>query len=987
MSVKNFRFVSPGVFVNEIDNSQIPASPAGIGPAIIGRAEKGPALRPVTVNSFEEFVSIFGAPSPGRGGSDVWRTGANTTAATYGAYAAQAYLKNSSPLTYVRLLGAESEGTLAAGGQAGWKATSAGEAWGLVVFEPQYASASAWKGSAAASSSYTDGGTGSLQGALAAIFYTTDATTNLWLSGNILNTTTPVAVAGTPASGSSVIVKDTGVPYEFKLGMSNASGSTAVTSSFNFNRSDSKYIRKVFNTNPQKTNSTVTQLTDNYWLGETFDRHLKANITASTTWAALVLLKNTAGTNVGRDHEDPLQAAQTPQIIGCDTTNRGNGSSNGFDVEALPALFTVHALGQPGSWTNKNLKVSIQDIKASTNEAEAYGSFTVVVRKLDDSDNVVKIVEQFENCSLNPDSLNYVARLIGDKSRVWVANERRYKQSGNWDNRSDYIRVAMASNVENYSVDATVLPFGFKGIVKYADETSLGTGHGSEEQGNWVTGTTAAKGRFEYSTAGSGSDNFNNMTALMRAGVFVVSGSKLTASVLYPAPEFRVCAGSGNLANPTDAYFGMQTTRTTGGVAFEDSTIDLLMARGGMVGNMFAGASSGARELSMTFTLDDLSGSSSGSKGFVKWLSGSHAAGTSLTNEYGAISGVLDQGFDRFTVPLYGGFDGLDIQEMDPFNSRLMNGITDINGQKSYSFGSIKRAMDSLSDPEVVEMNLASMPGLTQEGLTTHLMGICEDRADALAVIDLNGGFQPREDGTAVTRNNTASSLKTVINNLRDRAINSSYGCAFYPWVRSRDTINGSFVWLPPSIAAIGTFSSSQRKTDVWFAPAGFNRGGLTEGAAGIPVVDVSHQLRRLDRDDLYSANINPIAKFPAEGIVIFGQKTLQVTQSALDRINVRRLMIFVKKRISQISSQLLFDPNVKVTWNRFLSKVNPFLASIQTRFGLSEFKVVLDESTTTPDLVDRNIMYAQIFLKPTRAIEFIAIDFNITRTGAAFDD
>jgi len=480
---------------------------------------------------------------------------------------------------------------------------------------------------------------------------------------------------------------------------------------------------------------------------------------------------------------------------------------------------------------------------------------------------------------------------------------------------------------------------------------------------------------------------FNNMTPSNGMGVLVASGSHLTASILYPAPEFRVCAGSGNLANPTDAYFGMQTTRTTGGVAFEDSTIDLLMARGGMVGNMFAGASSGARELSMYFTLDDLSGSSSGSKGFVKWLSGSHAAGTSLTNEYGAISGVLDQGFDRFTVPLYGGFDGLDIQEMDPFNSRLMNGITDINGQKSYSFGSIKRAMDSLSDPEVVEMNLASMPGLTQEGLTTHLMGICEDRADALAVIDLKGGFQPREDGTAVARNNTASSLKTVINNLRDRAINSSYGCAFYPWVRSRDTINGSFVWLPPSIAAIGTFSSSQRKTDVWFAPAGFNRGGLTEGAAGIPVVDVSHQLRRLDRDDLYSANINPIAKFPAEGIVIFGQKTLQVTQSALDRINVRRLMIFVKKRISQIASQLLFDPNVKVTWNRFLSKVNPFLASIQTRFGLSEFKVVLDESTTTPDLVDRNIMYAQIFLKPTRAIEFIAIDFNITRTGASFDD
>ena len=291
------------------------------------------------------------------------------------------------------------------------------------------------------------------------------------------------------------------------------------------------------------------------------------------------------------------------------------------------------------------------------------------------------------------------------------------------------------------------------------------------------------------------------------------------------------------------------------------------------------------------------------------------------------------------------------------------------------------------SDPEYVEMNLASIPGQTQEGLTTHLVRTCEDRADALAVIDLPSAFQPREDSTEIDRLNTQSTITTLINGLRDRGLNSSYGCAYYPWVRARDTINGAFLWLPPSVAAIGTFSSSQRRTQVWFAPAGFNRGGLTEGSAGVPVVDVAHQLRRKDRDDLYTANINPIAKFPAEGIVIFGQKTLQVTPSALDRINVRRLMIFVKKRISQIASGLLFDPNVQQTWKRFTAQVNPFLADVKTNFGLSDYRVVLDDTTTTPDLVDRNILYAKIFLKPTRAIEFIAIDFNITRTGASFDD
>ena len=161
----------------------------------------------------------------------------------------------------------------------------------------------------------------------------------------------------------------------------------------------------------------------------------------------------------------------------------------------------------------------------------------------------------------------------------------------------------------------------------------------------------------------------------------------------------------------------------------------------------------------------------------------------------------------------------------------------------------------------------------------------------------------------------------------------------------------------------------------------------MTEGRGGLPVIGVSERLTSKERDDLYDANVNPIAQFPAEGIVIFGQKTLQVTPSALDRINVRRLMIYVKREIARMASTLLFDQNVQSTWNRFLSKVNPFLGSVKARLGLMDFKVILDTTTTTPDLIDRNIMYAKIFLKPAKAIEFIAIDFIITDSGAAFED
>ena len=141
------------------------------------------------------------------------------------------------------------------------------------------------------------------------------------------------------------------------------------------------------------------------------------------------------------------------------------------------------------------------------------------------------------------------------------------------------------------------------------------------------------------------------------------------------------------------------------------------------------------------------------------------------------------------------------------------------------------------------------------------------------------------------------------------------------------------------------------------------------------------------DRDTLYEARINPIASFPSSGIVVFGQKTLQSTPSALDRINVRRLLIFVKKAVSRICNNLLFEQNVRATWLRFINQVQPVLDEIKTRFGLTDYKIVLDETTTTPDLVDRNIMYAKIFLKPARSIEFIAVDFVITRTGAGFND
>jgi phage tail sheath protein FI len=294
-----------------------------------------------------------------------------------------------------------------------------------------------------------------------------------------------------------------------------------------------------------------------------------------------------------------------------------------------------------------------------------------------------------------------------------------------------------------------------------------------------------------------------------------------------------------------------------------------------------------------------------------------------------------------------------------------------------------------IRDAEIVEHNLAAMPGITNDKLTTKLIRTCEARADSLAIIDLKdvyippfqkscASFKDRVDNTTPERS---------ANDLVGRQLNSSYGATYYPWVKIKDEHFGSDVWVPPSVVALGVMAYTEERDEVWFAPAGFNRGGLDTGNAGLPVLQASEQLLSKERDTLYAANINPIAQFVSEGLVIFGQKTLQSTQSALDRINVRRLLIFVKKEVSRISNRLLFEQNVQATWSRFTNQVVPFLDSVKTRFGLSDFKVILDETTTTPDLIDRNILYAKVLLKPARSIEFIAVDFVITNTGASFED
>ena len=285
-------------------------------------------------------------------------------------------------------------------------------------------------------------------------------------------------------------------------------------------------------------------------------------------------------------------------------------------------------------------------------------------------------------------------------------------------------------------------------------------------------------------------------------------------------------------------------------------------------------------------------------------------------------------------------------------------------------------------------MNLLVAPGLTNNTVTQHMVNVCESRGDALTLIDLPNVYIPSHEQYKSDKKDRIGTTPTnAANDLKSRGIDSSYGATFYPWVQTVDSATGQLVWVPPSVAMMGVLASSERKSKLWFAPAGFNRGGLSDGAAGIPVLGVTEKLTSKNRDTLYESNINPIASFPSSGIVVFGQKTLQQTPSALDRINVRRLVIYLKKQISIIANQVIFDQNVQSTWNRFKGLAEPFLANVLTQFGITNYSLILDETTTTEDLIDQNILYAKIAIQPARAIEFIAIDFVITNTGASFED
>ena len=273
--------------------------------------------------------------------------------------------------------------------------------------------------------------------------------------------------------------------------------------------------------------------------------------------------------------------------------------------------------------------------------------------------------------------------------------------------------------------------------------------------------------------------------------------------------------------------------------------------------------------------------------------------------------------------------------------------------------------LNLLSNQDNYQFNALFLPGLTNADHTSQIttaINNTQQRGDNILIIDPDG---------------YATSITETVNQASSR--NSSYAAMYWPWLQVIDPDLGDRVWVPASTMIAGVYAFNDSVSEPWFAPAGINRGGLTN------VVRAERQLTAANRDTLYEANVNPIATFPGTGVVVYGQKTLQSQASALDRVNVRRLLIQLKSYIGQVAQTLVFEQNTAATRNNFLAAVNPYLESVQQRQGLYAFKVVMDDSNNTPDVIDRNQLIGAIYLQPTRTAEFIYLDFNVLPTGATF--
>lgn len=737
------------------------------------------------------------------------------------------------------------------------------------------------------------------------------------------------------------------------------------------------YLSKVFNTDPTKIQEKGHYLYAHYDVPDTLAQWVEDAEGAILKEGQRRYENGHGGsdyTPVFEDWRQRFSHAFSPWIM---SQKLGN---------APKKLFRFHSLDAGASGWNQ-FKISIANITKSTDLSSNYGSFDVQIRAASDTDLDPQVLQQFRMVNLNPASDRYIARVIGDQNTFFEFEKDLGKQKlvteGLYPNSSQYIRVEVNDQVESGMMESTALPIGFAGKhhlvldgksidstgaleiieppVPFRENVSIGADR-----------TKVVDSRFYW---GLQNQDISNKSLKNQSTSVVSLVSNLTK--WYPSlGANKAWVGDNKGATDTDAtldadtynnnYFSLERLWIKCVAANVNNAVDptqwheaVYIRDGNTSGEVYDGSSE---------NWEDADGAAK-TAGY-RYLDVSKDFGSQASKK-----------FYKFTLPMQGGWNGLDLFDQDKSEMASLSSFREMDigsssnpGPDGPTTAAFRKALDILAEKSDVDIQLLATPGMRTAGITDYAIDKTEDRFDALYIMDMSAYDH---DNKLITQSSQETSVANTAQTLADRNLDTSFAATYFPDLVMRD--GSSNVVAPPSVAVLGALSLNDKVAHPWYAPAGFARGALAS------TIETSVKLNRTNMDVLYESDINPITAFPqtGESVIVFGQKTMLQAQSALDRVNVRRLLIDVRRKVRTVANQILFEPNREATLARFSSLVNPILGRIQQQQGLDRFKVVIDTTTTTQQDVENNTIRGKIFLQPTRSIEFISLDFVVTNAGA----
>jgi len=972
---------SANVTVNIIDQSQpTQAVATGIPAGIIGTAETGPAFVPVTFTTYGSWKTLFGESGE-----------------RFGPIAVSQWLANASQATYLRVLGTgDGNKRNASSGEV----TNAGFVVGDqlvqqtgIVSRNTYAGSGgvpgrthflgAFMSESAGSTIFSDAG---LQVVGQNISYPiirgvimTPSGVSLALSGNYNTSNAPAAVAGVSNGGGitgSMVV--TGSMFVMLLnGHTNTSDyPNIITASLEIG---DNHISKKMNTDPTLIEKAGHYLYTYYDIPSSL-----ANFTGS----GVFVRPDTVNDSTITDPSDPKKWDSTRKDVVFITTSsiaRNTSTSTIPNYESFreryatthtPSiisqdfggikypLFKIYSLSD-GANANEKYKILIENITPSKDPAYLYGKFDLSILSYDSD----MVLQRFSGVNLDPSSINYIARVIGDQNVYFDFDRSQSSQKiaveGNYQISGNYIRVEMSNDIVLGNVPATALPFGFRG---YGYLNTAG------------------------SILASGSDT-NQM----------ISGHELDIQkAIIPPVPMRMNIAPGGVATPDLAWGTQLELQSLADYNYTDVYNDSVKnftkffpSFAPTNAKFFIEDSNAADNFNNNyFTIEKIKvvTASNTYADPSKWASAVYVRADSITADDSAktralsindLSNVTSKAsqYVSFEVIMQGGFDGVNIfdsQKSSLTNLAASREIDDASNQGGSTSGptvvAYKKAVDIMGSKSDTDIQVLAIPGIRNPVITNYAITAIENRFDAMYVMDI----EMRDAFNAIiTGSNSTIDVSYTVDAFSARSLNTSFAAAYFPDITVTSPDTGDLVSVPPSVAVLGAFATNDKVGSYWNAPAGFSRAGLPT------VVDSSVALSQDDLDSLYDASINPIVAFPGTGFVVWGQKTLLQAASSLDRINVRRLLIFLRRQVRQVANSLLFEPNTQATLDKFNALVNPILQRIQSGGGVDRYKVQIDTSTTTQADIENNTIRGKIYVQPTRTAEFISIDFVVTGRSA----